>query len=166
MVAAKGVDRISKRVGEVVTIPGEASVLDAARRMRQAQVGCLLAVNANGKVVGIVTEHDLAVKIVAPQVDAATTPVADIMTRTIISCAPGTPTHEAQRIMAMHNIRHLPIVENGGPIGMVSSRDILAQQLSDMKAVVQKQAKVLHQLEAEHPGITALQKDHAGRVVI
>ena len=165
MLTVKSVGRIARRDGGVQTISSGATAVDAACRMREAQVGSLLVLNANGTVVGIVTEHDLAIKIVASGTSPAVG-VAEIMTRAVISCLPGTTAEQAQRIMAVHNIRHLPIVEDGQPLGMVSSRDILARQLSAAKAVVQRQSKVLRQLETEYPGITAIEKDRAGRVVI
>jgi CBS domain-containing protein len=160
------VDRICKRQGAILTIASDAAILDAAVKMQHSQVGCLLALNGSGTLVGIITERDIINKVVADRADPAATRVERVMSRNIVTCSPGTATDEAQRIMAIHQIRHLPIVQNGVPVGMVSSRDLLAAQLSAVKAVVQKQARILRQLEVEYPGITRLDKDSAGRVVI
>ena len=68
--------------------------------------------------------------------------------------------------MAKHGIRHLPIVDDGVAVGMISSRDILAQELEASKAVIQHQSAVLKELERTHPGITKLQVSASGRIVI
>jgi len=68
--------------------------------------------------------------------------------------------------MADHNIRHLPIVESGRALGMISSRDVLAHQLATVQAVARQQSKLLHDLEHQHPGISHIVKDGFGRVVI
>ncbi len=166
MVTVQSVDRISKRRGGIFSISADATAAEAAKKMKHCQIGCLLALDCQGKMVGIVSERDIVAKIVAGGADVTATKVEKIMSKTIVSCPPGTPAHEAQRIMATHGIRHLPILVDGVPVGMVSSRDIMAQELSAMRAVVQKQSKLLQQLEEQHPGITRLDTDRAGRVVI
>lgn len=166
MVTVMNIDRISRQRSEILTIAASANLVEAANKMTENEVGSLLALNDSGKIIGIVTEHDIVVKVVAAGLAPKDFIVDAIMTKTVISCAPSIASEEAQRIMAVHGIRHLPIVEDGIPVGMVSSRDILAQQLSAMRAMVQKQSRILQVLEYEHPGITTLQKDRAGRVVI
>lgn len=166
MITAKTVDRISRRRAEILTISAEASVAQAAVKMQESQVGCLLALSRTGKVCGIITERDIVNKVVATGDSPQVVRVEDVMNKSVISCAPNTPADEAHRLMADHRIRHLPIIEHGVPIGMISSRDLLAHQLSVMQAMVQHQAKILDQLEVEHPGITQLQRTSSGRLVI
>jgi CBS domain-containing protein len=57
-------------------------------------------------------------------------------------------------------------VDDGVLVGMISSRDILAHQLSAARAIVREQSKFIQELEMEYPGITSIRKDHSGRVVI
>lgn len=166
MVTAKSVDRISKRRGEILAIDAQATIFQAAGKMKDSQIGCLLALSRNGKVVGIVTERDIVAKVVAEGGSAAVVRVEDIMTRSVVSVVPGTPAQDAQRLMATHGIRHLPIIEKGVPVGMVSSRDLLSHQLSAVQAIVKEQSRVLTTLEKEHPGITRLETTASGRVVI
>jgi CBS domain-containing protein len=166
MSSLRRIERIAKRYGKVLTASPDETIPAAARRMTEADVGSLLVLDGVGKVVGILTERDLLKKVIAKAQDAATVFVRDVMTRTVISCTMNSTCEEANRLMAHHKIRHLPIIENGVPVGMISSRDVLAHQLSASQALVRRQARVLADLENEHPGITQIQKDRTGRVVI
>ncbi len=116
------------RVTEVMT---EASVTDsaadplraAARRMWEQQTGSLL-IMADGELIGIITERDI-MKAVARGHDVETTPVSDVMTKGVLTVEPHTSLHEAARHMAARWIRHLPVVEDGRVIGVVSQRDLI-----------------------------------------
>jgi CBS domain-containing protein len=151
---------------EVLTVDPDQSVAEAAEKMRSHNIGCLVVIGQAERIVGILTERDIISKVVAVGGDAKDVLVAEVMTRKIVACSLDTPLSRAQQIMAQHGIRHLPIVENGRPVGMISSRDMLAHQLQAVQAVVRRQGMVLHQLEKEHPGITRIETDRAGRVVI
>lgn len=97
---------------------------EAATRMWRQQTGSLLVMDGD-ELLGIVTERDV-MKAVARGLDLATTPVNAIMTATVATVEPATPVTEAARQMAERWIRHLPVVENGRVIGMVSQRDLCA----------------------------------------
>jgi signal-transduction protein with cAMP-binding, CBS, and nucleotidyltransferase domain len=77
-----------------------------------------------------------------------------------------TPLVLAQQTMTRHGIRHMPIQEDGKPVGMISNRDILAHQLVTAQNTVREQAEVFANLEAAHPGINRLKHDNSGRIVI
>ncbi|MBS3734932.1 MAG: CBS domain-containing protein [Phycisphaerae bacterium] len=152
--------------GRVLTVEDDAPVSSAARIMKHHDVGSLVVVDASGGIVGILTERDILGKIVAAALDAGNTPVRRVMTTNVIACSLDTPITKAQQIMANKSIRHLPIIENGELLGMLSSRDILAHQLSSTRAVLRRQSRMLQQLERRHPGISEIRTDTAGRVVI
>lgn len=99
------------------------SLREAASRMWSQQTGSLL-VMAGEELVGIVTERDV-MKAVARGVDADTATVSEIMTTDVQTVGPQTSLHEAARIMAVRWIRHLPVVEEGTVVGMVSQRDLV-----------------------------------------
>ena len=115
---------------------------------------------------GIVTERDIIRGVVAKSIDPAATKVEQIMTQHVISCKLDTSAAKAQKIMAEHGIRHLPIVEDGIPVGMISSRDVLAHQLSATLTMATRQLQILQDLEEAHPGITSLKKDAGGRIIL
>jgi CBS domain-containing protein len=97
-------------------------LVEAASRMWRQQTGSLLVMDGD-ELLGIVTERDV-MKAVARGMDLATTPVSAIMTATVQTVEPSTPVTEAARHMAERWIRHLPVVDDGKVIGMVSQRDL------------------------------------------
>jgi len=166
MPTVEEIDRVKKGECDVLTIDASATAVTAAEKMRHNHVGCLLVIDEKKGVVGILTERDITCKVVAVSADPAKTPVANIMTPKVVSCTMNTPLTKAQQLMAQFDIRHLPIIEGGSLVGMISSRDILAHQLSTVRAIARRQSKILNELEDRYPGITQLEKDPAGRIVI
>jgi signal-transduction protein with cAMP-binding, CBS, and nucleotidyltransferase domain len=166
MSTVRQIDRMVKHGGDVLTVWMGASVAAAAQKMCANEVGCLIVVDGHSKAIGVITERDVISKVVAKSLDPSGTTVAEAMTAQIISCKFDMTVQQAQQIMSEHGIRHLPIIQNGVPVGMVSSRDVMAHRLSAAEAVVKKQYRILVDLEHEYPGITQLEKDHAGRIVI
>jgi len=145
------IERLAKRMEKIVTIKATASVADAAKLMKSKHIGCLIVLDGMD-IVGIVTERDVVEHVVASSVDPNSVEVSQIMTHHVVSCKMTTPVIEAQRIMAANGIRHLPIIENGKPKGMVSSRDIFALELHDAKAKLAetvKQAEVATRAKTE-----------------
>ncbi len=127
------------RPANIVTINREDTIQKAAALMLSHNVGCLIVNGEDGEFVGVVSERDVARR-VATGCDTARTSVGQIMTDHVISCAPGTPTHEVRRIMATHRVRHLPVVEDGVVAGILSVRDVMAQQLLEDRAAAEEVA--------------------------
>ena len=134
--------------------------------MRDHNVGCLVVVDEMRRVVGILSERDLVTKVVAEMTNTFSVNVSAIMTPNVISCTMQTEIEHASRLMSRHRMRHLPIIEDGVPVGMISSRDIMAHELSATRKVVREQSHLLRDLESINPGITHLERDSAGRIVI
>jgi CBS domain-containing protein len=99
------------------------SLRSAADTMWRQQTGSLLVMDG-ADLVGIITERDV-MKAVAQGRDAATSPVSDVMTRDVLTITPDTSAHEAARHMAARWIRHLPVVDAGRVVGVVSQRDLV-----------------------------------------
>ena len=167
MSMVKGIERIVRKDARLFTIDGKADIVTAARKMSENRIGSLVVVDAEQKVIGIVTERDILSKIVAKSANPAATTVKSIMTELVVFCRMDTSIGRARRIMAQHQIRHLPIVDDDEvAVGMLSSRDILAHELSTTRAITRQQSKILQELETEFPGITKLRRDPVGRIVI
>jgi signal-transduction protein with cAMP-binding, CBS, and nucleotidyltransferase domain len=136
----------------------------AAMMMKTNQVGCLVVVSGSGELVGILSERDIVWHVVAGVHDPEKTPVGQIMTREVITCPIGTPPMKALELMSHNNIRHLPIVDRGKPVGMISIRDLLAKELAKACETIRMQVELIHTLEKEHPGISRVHRDESGRL--
>lgn len=158
-------ETLVKARGRVLAVTPEATISEAAKIMRDHAVGAIVVVDGD-EVVGILSERDIIARVVAADGDPASTAVGQAMTRRVISCAPGTSMERVKKLMHEHGIRHLPIVENGKAVGMISSRDVLAHELSVARAVMHRQNRILSDLERSYPGIARIKITPDGRVVI
>lgn len=110
-------------VRNVLTISPEATVVDAARRMAEKNVSCILAADPDGKIKGIVSERDLLKKVVSKK-HAASLKISEIMTSPIISAAPDLSIFEASRLMESKTIKRLPILQGDQLLGIVTQTDL------------------------------------------
>jgi CBS domain-containing protein len=115
---------------EVVSASADVTVLEAAQLMKQRKVGAVLVVEAE-RLVGIFTERDALFRVVADNRDVRHTRLSEVMTRSPQTLHPDKSFAEALHIMHIGGFRHVPVVENGRPVGMVSARDALGPELED-----------------------------------
>ncbi|MGF1639579.1 MAG: CBS domain-containing protein [Rhodospirillales bacterium] len=101
-----------------------ASVAEAARRMGDHDIGAIVVVDDRGHLSGIVTERDVTRRAVAERLDPDRTTVGQIMTRNPDSLPPQASPIEALELMSIRRFRHLPVVEAGRVVGIVSIRDL------------------------------------------
>ena len=152
MTTVTGLTKTAGHARDVMTIVATESVRAAAVKMQREEVGCLVVLDESGETaVGIVTERDIARGVVAALADPVSTPVQAIMTADVIWCDADATTAQAHGLMAKHGIRHLPIIEDGVPVGMVSSRDILTHRLdvlNSMKAGAESIARLIRRLRS------------------
>jgi len=113
---------------EIVAVSVDTRVTKAAQVMNQNRVGCLVVVDEAGKLAGIVSERDILRWVSGASPATYTAVVRDIMTAGVVTCTRDTSPGEAHRIMVQHGIRHLPVVEGGRPVGMLSARDLMSRQ--------------------------------------
>lgn len=109
---------MSKNVVKVTSIT---MVPEVAQKMRQENIG-VIPVEENGKLVGIVTDRDIAINAVAK--GEINQQVKDIMTKTPVTVRPDTSVEEAIQTMLKNNVRRLPVTDNGNVVGMVSLEDL------------------------------------------
>lgn len=122
------------------------TVRQAARLMREKKIAAVLVMEGE-RLVGIVTERDMTVRVVAAGLDADTTPISEMMTADPDTLAPSDTASDALRMMKSRNYRHLPVVDGGTVVGMVSVRDLYAvyngeleQDLKDRNAYIYGEA--------------------------
>lgn len=117
-------DVIAEKGSALYRVDADASVLDAARAMVEANVGSLL-VTVGGVIEGIVTERDYLRRIVLEQRDEETTAVREIMTSPLVVVTPQTSVEECMALMTDRRIRHLPVAEHGDVVAVVSIGDLV-----------------------------------------
>jgi CBS domain-containing protein len=109
------------------SIGASESVVEAARLMRDEHIGSL-PVTEGGRLVGMITDRDLTTRVVAEAAGPETTSVGDVYSRDLISVEPNNDLEEALQLMARHQVRRLPVVENGRLVGMVAQADIALKE--------------------------------------
>ena len=118
------------KVGEIMvrevktTFQGDIITL-AARKMADEKIGCLVITDKD-KVVGILTEQDIARKVVAEGRECATTLVKEIMSREIVHIDPKEDLYRAVELMNQNSIKHLPVISKGKLQGILTFKDIIA----------------------------------------
>ena len=113
-----------------VTAPPSATVRQAAELMARRHVGAVVVVE-DDHLVGIFSERDAVFRVVARGLEPATTPLAQVMTPAPVTIGPERSFGHAMAVMQQHHCRHLPVVEDGLPIGIVSARNALDPALED-----------------------------------
>jgi len=113
---------------EPIMAGAETSVAAAARIMKEHRVGAIL-VTREGRLAGIFTERDALFRVIGEGRDPAATRVAEVMTPNPRSLAPDRPFGHALHLMHEGGFRHVPVVEDGRPLGVVSARDALGSEL-------------------------------------
>lgn len=124
---------------EVYTIGPDDSVLDALRLLAEVNIGALPVIE-DGQVVGIVSERDYARKLVLKGRSSAATPVREIMSAPVITVEPKHNLEYCMSLMTNRHLRHLPVVNNGELIGLLSIGDLV-------KETIAEQANLILQLE-------------------
>jgi len=121
----------------LVSLPGTASVLDAVKKMNEASVGAVLVTDKSGPV-GVFTERDLMTRVVEPGLDGETTALVKVMTKKLFTVEPDRRINEVAREMQERHIRHLPVVDDGEIVAMLSLRDLLREHLAIKRQEVQE----------------------------
>ncbi|WP_328874880.1 CBS domain-containing protein [Streptomyces sp. NBC_00287] len=114
----------------VVAVRPDASLVEAAQLMRAQDIGDVLVADGQ-RVVGVLTDRDIAVRAVAEGVDPLTVSADSVCTHDPVMVAPQDPVPAAVALMRQHAVRRLPVVENGLPVGMLSLGDLAEAQDPD-----------------------------------
>lgn len=111
-----------------LTAAPDQTVSDASSMMQTRNVGAVLVI-ADGKLMGIFTERDAVFRVIARGLDPTTTQLADVMTVEPITLSPEKSYGHALLLMQENGFRHLPVVQNGVPIGIISSRNAMDPEM-------------------------------------
>ena len=124
-------DIMSRRV---VSIAPDEPVSAAAKLLRRMNIGALPVCDASNRLRGIVTDRDIVTRCVALEADPATTRVAEIMSRGVVTASPLDDTGHVARTMSEDRVRRLPVLDEGRLVGMVTLCDLARDASCDMEA--------------------------------
>lgn len=122
---------------KVLCVEPDTTVRDAACLMAQQKVGSLMIVEKGG-LVGIFTERDVLNRVVAARLDPDTTKLLAVMTRDPQTIKVDRPFSHALHMMYEGGFRHMPVVDNGKPVGMISIRDAIGPELTEFESELQR----------------------------
>ncbi|EKS66815.1 MULTISPECIES: CBS domain-containing protein [Caballeronia] len=127
----------SKPDQTVFTVPATASVFDAIKLMADKHIGAVI-VTEGDEIVGIMTERDYARKVVLMDRVSKHTPVRDIMTSHVRYVRPDQTTDDCMALMTDKRMRHLPVIDNGRLIGMISIGDLVKNIMAEQQYTIQQ----------------------------
>ncbi len=130
---------LEKKGGEVFSIGPDATVFEALEKMASKQVGALVVMDGE-ELAGIISERDYARKVILLDRLSKKTGVREIMTSEVVTISPSATLQDCMSTMTDHRFRHLPVIDDGRLVGVVSIGDVV-------KAVIDEQAVMIEQLE-------------------
>jgi signal-transduction protein with cAMP-binding, CBS, and nucleotidyltransferase domain len=143
-VAMKTVNQVLETKGRTVwSIQQIASVFDAIKLLAEKGIGALLVMDG-GRPVGIVSERDYARKVVLQGKSSRQTLVRAIMSRPVIHASPDQTIDECMALMTEKHIRHLPVLERGNVVGLVSIGDLVRATIADQKFLIEQLERYIH----------------------
>ena len=131
------------REGTLWHVRPDESVFGALQMLAQHEVGALMVME-HGKLVGVISERDYTRKVALQGRNSKDTLVADIMTRNVISVTPKTGTRHCMALMSEKRIRHLPVMDGGTVLGMISIRDIMDDIIATHESTIAQLESYIH----------------------
>ena len=127
----------AKRSTTTYTITLEASVFEAVKLMAEKNIGSLIVMEGQ-TVIGMITERDYARKIVLLSRSSKETRVREVMTSPVVSVRPDQTNEECMALMTERRLRHLPVVDNGRLVGMVSIGDLVKDIIAEQRFTIEQ----------------------------
>jgi len=126
---------LEQKTGGLETVGPETTVMDAVARMNQRSIGSVLVMEGE-RLVGIFTERDVLTRVVPRQLDPNKTPVREVMTRQLVTVSPSTTVQEAMVVVTDTRHRHLPVVQGGRVMALVSTGDLTRWVVRDQQRTI------------------------------
>jgi len=133
-------DLLVRKGTAIVSVAPTSTVLEAAHIMNDKGIGGVVVMQ-DDKLVGIFTERDIMRRVVAAKRDPSTTLVSDVMTAECLTIVPDMKIAVCRAMMSARRIRHLPVVHDGVLVGMVTSGDVLAFEVTEAEAQIEQLEK-------------------------
>lgn len=129
-------DLLQQKSPQLVSVRSSATVLEATRLMIEHRVGSLLVESDEGRLVGIATERDILRFCSQQEGEMEKTPIEAVMTTDVIVASPDCDPRDAMAMMTEHRFRHLPVIDEGRPVGLISIGDLVKAELEDVRVEV------------------------------
>jgi CBS domain-containing protein len=122
---------------EMISAAPQESVRRAAERMASNRIGAVVVLDGD-RLAGIFSERDLLTRVIGAQRDLDTTRVGDVATRDVVTVDAAQPVRSVVEVFRAHRLRHLPVVRDGHPVGILSTRDFLAFVVDGLERYVEQ----------------------------
>jgi CBS domain-containing protein len=127
-------DLLRTKGSEVATVPPKVSVTGLLDDLARYNVGALVVVDAGGAVIGIVSERDVVRRLNERGAELLTAPVENIMTTQVVTCSPSDAVDALAEVMTERRIRHMPVVEDGRIVGIISIGDVVKSRIEQLES--------------------------------
>ena len=128
-------DILAEKGKQVWSVEPKTSLIDVLKKLRAHNIGALLVVE-NGMVKGIISERDFAYQIAEKSACPLEAPVSTWMTREVIAVHSNTTINECMQLMSREHIRHLPVVDDGKLVGLISIGDVVRAVISGQQSTI------------------------------
>ena len=129
-------DILNSKGQDLYSVTPDVSVFEALERLEERNIGVILVIDTDGTLLGIFSERDYARKIVLKGRHSKTTPVREVMTRKVSCVSPDTTVETCMALMTGKRIRHLPVLEDGRLIGLVSIGDVVKATIEEKDLLI------------------------------
>lgn len=123
---------------EVISIQPDVSVSEACKILQQHRIGAVLVRKANGDIAGILSERDIVRFLAGQGAEGLSAPAEKLMTANVITCSPDDTIDDVMGIMTQKRFRHVPVVDDGGIIGIISIGDVVKHKIEEIEAEAQQ----------------------------
>ncbi len=131
-------------IGQILKVKGRSvstarqgdNVQEIANRLSQRKIGAIVVVGDNGVVSGIISERDLIRVIAQHGAKALSMPASDVMTREVVTCSETTPVDEIMEMMTTGRFRHVPVIDDGALVGIISIGDVVKHHVAEVELEV------------------------------
>lgn len=134
---------LKQRAGQLRTIRPDDTVFDALHRLAEYEVGALVVMDG-ARMVGVMSERDYTRKVALQGRSSKDTKVSEIMTANVFVVTPQSRTRECMALMREKRIRHLPVVQGGQVLGMISIRDLMDDLIHDHEMTIAQLESYIH----------------------
>ena len=129
---------LKDRNGIVRSISPDETVFNAIKAMDSFKVGALMVIDKSEKLVGLISERDYTRKVVLKDRASKTTKVSQIMTQKVAQVNPDAGIEKCMEIMGKYRVRHLPVVDNGKVVGVITSTDLLILTVNEKDNIIEQ----------------------------